>query len=103
MKQTLIKYQLTNGTPEEWHGEIGKFIAALDSDPAIHGRISYRCMKSRDGNHYYHIATVMDDDAAKVLQQSAFFKSYTEKTRQFAGGQVDVSPLELIAETKPRN
>lgn len=57
-------------------------------------------VKSRDGNDYYHIATPADDDAVKALQQSAFFKPYQERTRQVAGGDVTVSPLELIAETK---
>ncbi len=100
MKQTMIKYKLTGASAEEWHRDIAKFIAALDTDPAINGRISYRVVKSRDGNDYYHIATPADDDAVKALQQSAFFKPYQERTRQVAGGDVTVSPLELIAETK---
>lgn len=103
MKQTLIKYRLTDATADEWHRDIAAFIAALDTDPAINGRISYRVMKSRDGNDYYHIATPADDDAVKALQQSAFFKRYTERTRQVAGGNVTVSPLELVAETKRRS
>ena len=103
MKQTLIKYKLTNATADEWHRDIAKFIAALDTDPTINGRISYRVMKSRDGNDYYHIATPADDDAVKALQQSAFFKPYQERTKQVAGGDVTVSPLELIAETKRKN
>ena len=103
MKQTLIKYKLTNATADEWHRDIAKFIAALDTDPAINGRISYRVMKSRGGNEYYHIATPADDEAVKALQQSTFFKPYQERTRQVAGGDVTVSPLELIAETKRKN
>ena len=103
MKQTLIKYKLTNATADEWHRDIAKFITALDTDPAINGRISYRVMKSRDGNEYYHIATPADDEAVKALQQSTFFKAYQERTRQVAGGDVTVSPLELIAETKRKN
>jgi quinol monooxygenase YgiN len=100
MTQTIIRYKLTNAAADEWHRDIAKFIAALDTDPAIDGRISYRVMKSREGNDYYHIATPADDDAVKALQQSAFFKPYQERTRQVAGGEVIVSPLELVAETK---
>jgi hypothetical protein len=37
--------------------------------------------------------------AVKTLQQRDFFKHYTEKTRQVAGGEVTVTPIELIAET----
>jgi len=42
MKYSMIKYQFTNGTAEDWHREIDRFIAALDSDPELKGKISYR-------------------------------------------------------------
>ena len=45
MKHFMIKYQFVNGTTEEWHREIGRFIEALDNDPELKGRIIYRCMK----------------------------------------------------------
>ncbi len=100
MKQFLIKYRLQNATPEAWHQDVADFIAAIDSDPALRGKITYRCMKNRDGSDYYHLATAADDAAVKALQQSGFFSRYTEKTRQAAGGLVDVLPLEIVAETK---
>src|SRR5437870_2561904 len=31
MKHFMIKYQFANGTTEEWHREIGKFIAAINA------------------------------------------------------------------------
>jgi hypothetical protein len=37
------------------------------------------------------------------LRSRNFFKHYTEKTRQVAGGEVTVTPIELIAETADRN
>jgi hypothetical protein len=99
MKQFLIRYRLTNGTPDAWHQDVAKFIAALDGDPDLKGRISYRVMKTKDGSDYYHIASPADDDAVKTLQQRDFFKAYSEKTRAVAGGEVVVSPLEIVAET----
>ena len=99
MKHSMIKYQLTNGTAEEWHREIDRFIAALNNDPELKGRISYRCMKNRDDSGYTHLAAAADDAAVKTLQARDFFKHYTEKTRQVAGGEVTVTPIELIAET----
>jgi len=56
MKHFMIKYQFANGTTEDWHREIGRFIAALNSDPELKGKISYRCMKNRDDTSYYHLA-----------------------------------------------
>ncbi len=100
MKSFLIKYRLQNAAPEAWHKDVADFIAALDSDPALQGKISYRCMKVGDSADYLHIATAADDQAVKTLQQSAFFSNYTEKTRKAAGGAVEVAPLTIIAETK---
>jgi hypothetical protein len=101
MKHFMIKYQFANGTPEEWHREVSRFIAALDNDAELKGRIIYRCMKNRDDTSYFHLASAADDAAIKALQQRDFFKSYTERTRQVAGGDVTVTPIELIAETAP--
>lgn len=100
MKHFLIKYQFKNGSNEDWHREIARFIAALDSDPALNGKISYRCMRAGDGSGYYHFAAVSDDTASKTLQGRDFFTDYKERTNFFAGGTVDVLPLEIVAETK---
>ena len=102
MKHFLIRYRLQNATPETWHKEVADFIAALDGDPVLKGKISYRCMKIRDSADYLHLATAADEQAVKALQQSAFFSRYTEKTKQAAGGNVEVLPLEIIAETQMR-
>jgi len=99
MKHFMIKYQFANGTPEEWHREIARFIAAVDSDPELKGKIGYRVMKNRDDASYFHLAAAADEAAVKALQSRDFFKHYQEKTRQVAGGEVVVTPIELIAET----
>jgi hypothetical protein len=99
MKHFMIKYQFANGTAEEWHREIGRFISALDNDPELKGKIGYRVMKNRGDASYFHLASATDDEAIKTLQTRDFFKHYTEQTRQVAGGEVTVTPIELIAET----
>ena len=99
MKHFMIKYSFANGTAADWHREIKAFIAALDGDLELKGRISYRCMKNRDDQSYFHLATAADDAAVKTLHSRDFFKAYTEKTRQVAGGDVTVTPIELIATT----
>ncbi len=99
MKHFLIKYRHKSGSQDDWHKAIGGFIAALNSDPAVQGKIGYRCLKNRDGTDYYHLASAADDDASKALGNQAFFKRYQEQTKLAAGGEVEVVPLELIAET----
>lgn len=102
MKHFLIKYTRTSGSEQAWHQDIAAFISALDGDPDLKGKISYCCMKVKDDLSYYHLAAAADEQAIKALQQREFFKRYTEQTRQVAGGEVSVSPLEIIAETAAR-
>jgi hypothetical protein len=100
MKQFLIKYRRQNGTQQDWHREIGKFIAALDADPALRGKIGYRCLKARDGSDYFHIATVFEESGQAALQTKEWFKSYQQATRTASGGTLEVIPLEMVAETE---
>jgi hypothetical protein len=100
MKYSLIKYRFQNGSEEAWHRDIAEFIATLDDDPALQGKITYRCMKSRNGPEYFHLAAAADDQAIKTLQERPFFTRYKEKTRLAGGASVDVLPLEIVAETK---
>ena len=102
MKHFMIRYQRTSGTAEDWHRDIAGFVAALEDDPELKGKISYRCMKIRDDTSYFHLAAAADEQAIKALQSREFFKRYTEKTKAIAGGEVTVSPLEILAETGNR-
>jgi hypothetical protein len=102
MKYFTIKYKFQNGSPEDWHQHIATFIAALTSDPVLKDRISYRCMKYKASSEYVHLASATDDEAIRTLQSREFFQRYTEHTKLVAGGSVEVSPLEIIAETGHR-
>jgi DDE domain len=58
--------------------------------------------RSRDGGRAAcRRASVTLTPPAKALGQREFFKSYTEATRRVADGEVEVLPLEAIAETTP--
>jgi len=100
MKHFMIRYKRGSGTEAEWHRDIAAFIADLDQDPELKGKILYRCMKIRGSDDYFHLAAAADETAIKAMQSRDFFKRYTEKTRQVAaGGEVTVSPLDIVAET----
>lgn len=100
MKHFLIKYRLKDGSPTEWHEEIRRFIAAIEGDAALNGRIAYRCMKTRDPSEdYYHFASAADDEAAQALQERAFFHRYSGESKRVSGGTLEVVPLTMIAET----
>jgi quinol monooxygenase YgiN len=100
MKHVVIQYRREHATPEQWHQEVTRFITALDSDPAIGGKISYRCMSSGEGPNYVHLVEVRDDAAQKTLQERDYFKHYTAETRRISGGSVQVTPMHIVAETK---
>ena len=100
MKHFMIRYEFKNGTTEAWHQEVGRFIKAIDGDPELKGRIGYRVLKNRDDSHYFHLASVADEDAQKKLQSRDYFKAYTEMTRKVAaGGEVTATPIEWIGQT----
>ncbi len=102
MKRFLISYtfRLDPQSEAAWHRRVAEFIAAVDEDPELKGRISYRCMKVRDSASYYHLAEAADEQAVQALQSREFFKSYTEETKRVAGGLVTVSPIQTLAETR---
>lgn len=102
MKCFLIKYRLTTGSEEEWHREIARFVAALDSEPVLKGKISYRSTKHRGGADYYHLAAAADEQAVKALDERDFFARFKEQIKIASGGAVEVLPLEIIAETSQR-
>jgi hypothetical protein len=102
MKHFMIRYTRSTGTEQDWHRDIAEFISQLDGDPDLKGKITYRCMKMRDDPNYYHLAAAADEQAIKALQNKDFFKRYAEKTRVVAGGDVVVTPMEIIAETAHR-
>src|SRR3954452_3318319 len=99
MKYFLIQYRFKDGAPDEWRQEIARFIAELDSDPDLKGKISYRCLKSAKDTSYYHLAGAADEKTVKIMQGRDFFKRYAAGMKAVAGGEVEVSPLEVIAET----
>ena len=99
MKRSMIRYQFKVGDREAWHKQVAEFIAALDTDPDLKGKVAYRCLKERNGASYYHLAAAVDDDAVATLQGKEFFKRYQAETRRVGGGEVQVVALDVVAET----
>ena len=98
MKYFLIKYSFQSGSQKEWHQEIQRFISALDGDPFLKDKIAYRSF--RKDKDYFHLAAAADEQTVKALQEREFFARYTKNAELVGGGEVDVLPLEPVAETK---
>lgn len=99
MKRFLITYRIKDGMEDERERDIRTFITAVDADPGLRGKLSYLCLKRRGGSEYYHLAVAADDATVQTLQSREFFTKYTAQTEAAADGEVEVSPLEVIAET----
>ena len=97
MKHFMIKYRFTTGTGGILARRNQGFIARFNADPAVKGKITYRCMKHRDGNDYpsRRRGPERDQGAASLR----FFPAYTKETERVAGGHIEVLPLDIIAET----
>src|SRR5271169_4117575 len=96
MKYFLIEYQFKDGASEQWSDEIKRFIAAVEGDPDLNGKISYRCMKADNASgSYFHLAATASDEAAKALQSRDFFQRYTQESRRVSGGSLEVLPLTM--------
>ncbi len=100
MKYFPTTYQFKDGSPDDWSDEIKRFVAGIEGDPALKGRISYRCMKADNASgSYFHLAAAESDEAAKALQEREFFQRYTKESRRVSGGTLEVLPLAIVAET----
>ena len=99
MKHFMIRYRFKEGSAADWHRAIAAFIAGIDGNPALKGKIHYRVMNVRGSDQYYHLAAAADDQAIQALQSQDFFKGYNAETRRVAGGEVEVVPLDIIGET----
>ena len=89
MKHFMIKYQFAHGTPEDWHREIGRFISALDNDPELRGKISYRCVKNRDDTN--------------VMECPSMLVSETDHERKGAHQNEADGPSRIQIEPAPRH
>lgn len=99
MKHFMIRYRFKEGSKDDWHRAIAAFVAAIDANPALKGKIRYRVMNIRGSDEYCHLAAAADDQAIQALQAQEFFKGYNAENRRVAGGEVQVVPLDIIAET----
>ncbi len=98
MKHVLIRYRCEDGSQSEWHDEVARFVKAIEADPELSGKITYRAMKTPDGD-YYHLATVVDQATADLLGEREFFARYTARVDEVSKGTLETSPLEIVAET----
>ena len=99
MVYSQIRYTLN--TPSElWEQEVMAFIEAVDSDPSLSGRISYRSFKGADGVSFYHMSGAADAGALAELMAKPFFKEYAARVKAVSKIGPEVTQLNLVGGTK---
>ena len=99
MIYSLIEYRLKEPS-EAWEGEVLAFIHAIDREPSLRGRVSYRCLRHQDSVTYCHLAAAVDDSAVNDLKRMEFFKPYSERLRAVAQTGPDFTKLQLVGGTE---
>jgi hypothetical protein len=95
---SLIEYRIKEPS-KTWESEVVPFIEAIDGDPSLRGRISYRCLKQQDGVSFCHFAAASDESAVEELKRKPFFKPYSERLRAVAESGPKFTKVAVIGGT----
>ncbi len=94
----LIQYDY-DGDEAAWLSAAEDFVAAIDNDPVLRGKFSYRVNIAADGVGRAHVGRWDSDETLAHLQSQDFFKTFAAKVGEFAGGAQNATRLRLAAET----
>ncbi len=98
MDGILIQYNY-DGEEAPWLAAVEAFIAAVDGDPALAGKFSYRVNVASDGVGRVHVGQWDSEETLAHLQSQEFFKTFAGKIGEFSGGGPNASRMRLAAET----
>src|ERR1700722_18145990 len=99
MVYSQIRYTLHTPS-EEWEREVVAFIDAVECDPSLSGRISYRSYKGPDGVSFCHMSGAADAGALADLMAKPFFKQYAARVKEVSKSGPEVTQLNLVGGTK---
>jgi len=98
MHGILIQYNY-DGDEGTWLAAMEDFVAAIDADPALRGKFSYRVNVAADGVGRVHVGQWDSDETLAHLQSQPFFKTFAGKVGEFSGGGPNAGRMRLAAET----
>ena len=98
MRSITISYKF--GGPEgEWRKMVGDFIAAIDGDPEVAGKITYQVATADDRETRIHWGRWDNQDTLRTMQSRDYFKTFAERLRELTGGQQNVMASDVILKT----
>jgi len=94
----LIQYDY-DGDESAWQTAVEGFVTAIDADPDLRGKFSYRVNTAADGVGRVHVGRWDKEETLAHLQAQDFFKQFAAKVGEFAGGSPNVTRLRQAAGT----
>ncbi len=99
MRCITINYRY-DGPEDEWRRAIDDFIAALDGDAEVAGRFNYQVATADDGVSRVHWGRWDSAETLKTMQSREYFRVFSERVRDFAGGPPQTLGAEVVLKTK---
>ncbi len=88
-----------SGDEAVWQKTIADFIAAIDTDAEVAGRLHYRVNKAREGNRRVHWGWWDKPETVAKMQSRDYFKTFSAKLREMAGDTLTTIPVTRHGET----
>jgi hypothetical protein len=95
----LIQYDY-DGDEAPWLAAVEAFVTAIDADPVLRGKFSYRVNTAADGVGRVHVGCWDNEATLAHLQSQDFFKLFAGKIGEFSVGGPNATRLRLAAETE---
>ncbi len=98
MDGIVIRYSY-DGDEAAWQRVIDAFLAAIATDPDVHGRFRYVVTVGADGVSRTHIGRWDSDETLKTLQGRDYFEAFSEAIQGLAGDTLESARMRIYGET----
>ena len=97
--RTITIWYKYHGPEENWRKVVGDFIAAIDGDPEIAGKLTYQVTIADDGETRIHWGRWDSQETLRVMQSRDYFKAFAQRVKEFAGGQPNSMSSDVVLKT----
>ena len=87
------------GDEAAWERTTSRFIAAIDKDKELAGRLHYRVNRAKEGSRRVHWGWWESPDIVPILQSRDYFKEFTARVREMGGDSLTTIPLTRHGQT----
>ncbi len=85
-----------DGDEDEWRAACETFVAAINTDQRLRGRLTYQVNRAAEGPRRVHIGRWDGPETVAHLQQQDFFKTFAGAIGRFSGGGPDATRIDKV-------